>query len=357
MGRKSLIVSIDAEQRTALERIVRAPTSEQRIARRARIVLLRAEGVEQGKVAGEVGVRRSVVGQWERRFLAKGVEGLRDAPGRGRKSTLPAEKVAKVVQFAGKPPPNRQRWSVRTMAKEVGLSPATVQKIWAANDLKPHLTQTFKFSNDPNFEAKFWDVIGLYLDPPCKALVLCCDEKSQCQALERTQPGLPLGVGHIRTQTHDYYRHGTITLFAALNYADGRVFSTTAKRHTHIEWLKFLKKLHRETPKELALHLIVDNYATHKHPTVSSWVEKHPRVHLHFTPTGSSWLNLVERFFRQITDEVIREGSFASVAELVEAINVHLFHHNLKPTPIRWRAKGEEILEKIRRAKAAQPKA
>jgi len=240
------------------------------------------------------------------------------------------------------------------MARQVGLSPASVQRIWAANEIKPHLTRTFKLSRDPNFEAKFWDVIGLYLNPPDRALVLCCDEKSQCQALERTQPGLPLGLGHIRTRTHDYIRHGTVTLFAAMNYLDGKILSTTAPRHTHVEWLAFLKKLHRQTPAELALHLIVDNYATHKHPVVIDWLKKHPRVHVHFTPTSSSWMNLVERFFRQLTDEVVREGSFASVGELVTAINVHLAHHNLSPVPYRWKAEGAAILEKIRRARLAQ---
>lgn len=240
------------------------------------------------------------------------------------------------------------------MAKELGIAPSSVQRIWATNDLKPHLTRTFKLSNDPQFETKFWDVIGLYLNPPDRALVLCCDEKSQCQALERTQRGLPLAEGHVRTRTHDYIRNGTVTLFAALNYLDGRIISSTAERHTHIEWLAFLKKLHRQTPKELDLHLIVDNYATHKHPVVTAWLAKHPRMHIHFTPTGSSWMNLVERFFRQLTDDVIREGSFESVAELVSKINVHLAHHNLKPTPYRWRADGATILEKIRRARAAQ---
>lgn len=242
------------------------------------------------------------------------------------------------------------------MAREVGVAPSSVQRIWAANDLKPHLTRTFKRSRDPHFEAKFWDVIGLYLNPPVRALVLCCDEKSQCQALERSQRGLPLGPGYLQTATHDYIRHGTLTLFAALNYLDGHIISTTAPKHTHLAWLVFLKKLHRQTPKELDLHLIVDNYATHKHPVVTAWLEKHPRMHVHFTPTGSSWLNLVERFFRQLTDQVIRHGSFASVAELTTAINVHLAYHNLKPKPYRWRAEGAAILQKIQRARAAGDK-
>ncbi len=301
-----------------------------------------------------VGVNRPVVIHWERRFADLGLAGLEDTPGRGRKPSIGEAKVEALLTKATRPPPNRTRWSVRSISREVGVSPASVQRIWSANDIKPHLTRTFKLSNDPHFEAKFWDVIGLYLNPPDRALVLCCDEKSQCQALERSQPGLPLGVGHIRTRTHDYTRHGTVTLFAALNYLDGKILSTTAPRHTHVEWLAFLKKLHRQTPRELALHLIIDNYATHKHPVVLAWLEKHPRIHLHFTPTSSSWLNLVERFFRQLTDDVVREGSFSSVSELISAINVHLAHHNLKPRPYRWKAQGAAILEKIQRARAAQ---
>jgi transposase len=356
MGRPIETLDITSEQRSELEHMIKSPTTAQRMVTRARIVLCRAAGKSQEATATEVGVNRQTVLGWERRFGGYGLAGLEEAPGRGRKSSIPLAKKESVIARATQPPPNRTRWSVRSMARETGLSSASVQRIWAANEIKPHLTKTFKLSNDPNFEAKFWDVIGLYLNPPAKALVLCCDEKSQCQALERTQPHLPLGIGHIRTKTHDYIRHGTVTLFAALNYLDGRILSTTAERHTHVEWLAFLKKLHRKTPAELALHLIVDNYATHKHAEVREWVDKHPRIHVHYTPTGSSWLNMVERFFRQITDDVVREGSFASVAELVTAINIHLAHHNLKPTPYRWKAEGAAILEKIQRAREAQAK-
>jgi transposase len=209
-------------------------------------------------------------------------------------------------------------------------------------------------SNDPQFETKFWDVIGLYLNPPDRALVLCCDEKSQCQALERTQPGLPLGVGHIKTRTHDYIRHGTVTLFAALSYLDGKILSRTAEQHTHKEWLAFLKVIDRETPLGLEIHLIMDNYATHKHPTVKSWLARRPRFHLHFTPTSSSWLNLVERFFRDLTEDVVREGSFGSVRELVRAMETYLVERNLAPKRYVWKKKGEEILARISRARAAQ---
>ena len=357
MPRTTAPLELSETQQRELERLVNAPTTPQRVVRRARIVLARAAGRTQLATAAELGVSRPAVIRWERRFSAVGIAGLlKDAPGRGRKSSIAERTKDQLITRATQPPPNRTRWSVRSMARQVGVSPASVQRIWAANEIKPHLTRTFKLSRDPNFEAKFWDVIGLYLKPPDRALVLCCDEKSQCQALERTQPGLPLGVGHIRTRTHDYTRHGTVTLFAALNYLDGKVLSTTAPRHTNVEWLTFLKKLHRQTPSELALHLIIDNYATHKHPAVRAWLEKHPRMHVHFTPTGSSWLNLVERFFRQLTDDVIRDGSFASVGELVTAINVHLAHHNLKPVPYRWRAQGAAILEKIQRARLAQAK-
>ncbi len=255
------------------------------------------------------------MGKWRRRFAAKGLAGLSDAARSGCPSRLPPEKVARVLTGVTQPPQGRTRWSVRTMARHAGLSKTRVQQLWSRNDLKPHQVRTFKVSTDPQFESKFWDIIGLYLEPPQKALVLCCDEKSQCQALERTQPGLPLGVGQVRTRTHDYTRHGTVTLFAALSYLDGKILSQTAARHRHTEWLKFLQQLDRETPPELALHLIIDNYATHKHARVKAWLAWHPRFHLHCTPTGSSWLTLVERFFRDLTVDVVREGSFASVPD------------------------------------------
>jgi transposase len=249
------------------------------------------------------------------------------------------------------------------MARETEVSPATVQRLWSRNDIKPHLTRTFKLSNDPDFVPKFWDVIGLYLHPPAKALVLCCDEKSQCQALERTQPGLPLKTGHIRTRTHDYVRHGTITLFAALNYLDGKIASYIAPEHTNVQWLTFLKQLDREMPDDVTLHLIVDNYGTHKHPNVRSWLKwrntrnrtSHglERIVLHFTPTSSSWMNLVERFFRDLTEDAIRNESFTGVADLISAINDYLADRNLAPKRYVWKAEGAEILRKIEKARAA----
>lgn len=339
-------------QRRELERLVRAPTASQREVRRARIVLRRAAGESQEAVAAAVGVNRPVVALWERRFRRDGLAGLADAKGRGRKSSIALDRAARVLSEAVQPPPGRSRWSVRSMARHVQLSPATVQRLWSANEIKPHLQRTFKLSRDRQFVAKFWDVIGLYLNPPDRALVLCCDEKSQCQALERTQPGLPLGIGHLRTHTHDYVRHGTITLFAALSYLDGKIISRIAPRHTHVEWLAFLRRIDRETPTDLALHLIADNYSTHKHPKVKEWLARHPRFHMHFVPTSSSWLNLVERFFRDLSEDTLRAGSFESTRELTRAIETYLADRNLDPKPYRWRAKGEDILAKIQRARS-----
>jgi transposase len=237
------------------------------------------------------------------------------------------------------------------MAKQAGISKSWVQQLWYRNDLKPHQTRTFKLSNDRQFEQKFWDIVGLYLSPPQQAVVLCCDEKSQCQALERTQPGLPLGQGHIATRTHDYYRHGTLTLFAALDYLEGKVLAHSMQRHRHQEWIQFLKTIEKEIPAGLEIHLILDNYATHKTPAVKRWLKRHPRFHLHFTPTSSSWLNLVERFFRDLSQDVVLPGSFESVQELKDAIFGYLSERNLAPKRYVWKAKGEEILAKIKQAR------
>lgn len=353
MARPISKIDLTLEQRIELQRRTRAATTPQRDNLRARIILLRARGKKLEEVAEQLGMSIPSVSKWSRRFQSRGLEGLSDAPGRGRKPWLPEEKIEQVLTRVTQPPRGRRRWSVRTMAKAVGISHDSVRRIWKKNDLKPHLTRTFKLSRDPQFEPKFWDVIGLYLNPPDKALVLCCDEKSQCQALERTQPGLPLGAGHIRTETHDYYRHGTITLFAALNYLDGKIISRTEPSHTHVEWLRFLKQLDRETPKGTDLHLIIDNYATHKHANVKAWLQRHPRFHLHFTPTGSSWLNLIERFFADLTQDAVRGGSFTSVRQLIVAIEEYLALRNLEPKRYLWKAKGEEILAKIHRARQA----
>jgi len=353
MARPVRGLDIDSDQRKELEALVRAPTTTQRNALRARIVLACADGISQAQVASQVGVRRRIVTKWCGRFRKLGLGGLTDARGRGCKPSIPPETRSLILTQATQPPKGQTRHSVRSMARVAGVSVSSVHALWQANDIKPHLTRTFKLSNDSQFETKFWDVIGLYLNPPDRALVFCCDEKSQCQALERTQPGLPLGVGHIKTRTHDYIRHGTITLFAALSYLDGKILSRTARQHTHKEWLAFLKMIDQQTPAGLDIHLIMDNYATHKHPVVKSWMAKHPRFHQHFTPTSSSWLNLVERFFRDLTEDVVREGSFESVPELARAIEAYLAERNLAPKRYVWRKKGEEILAKISKAREA----
>lgn len=353
MSRPIEVLQVDEVQRAALDRIVRAPTSSQRLVMRARIILARSRGLSQHETAEEVGVQRAVVSMWNGRFARSGIAGLEDAAGRGHPETVPQAARNRVLVDCVRPPPGHSRWTVRTMAEHARVSPATVHRLWQANDIKPHVTRTFKLSNDRHFEEKFWDVIGLYLNPPDRALVLCCDEKSQCQALERSQPGLPLGVGHVQTRTHDYIRHGTLTLFAALNYLDGKIISRTAKKHTHRQWLTFLMQIDQETPQKLDLHLIADNYSTHKHPRVKAWLHKHPRVHIHFTPTSSSWMNLVERFFRDLTVDVVREGSFTSTQQLAGAIMTYLNERNLSPRRYVWKKSGAEILASIQRARQA----
>jgi transposase len=259
--------------------------------------------------------------------------------------------VARLVELTTQSKPEAAtHWSTRKMAAELGVSAASVSRHWRANGLKPHLVHGFKVSRDPRFVEKLEDIVGLYMAPPEHALVLCCDEKSQVQALDRTQPGLPLKKGRAATMTHDYKRNGTTTLFAALNVLDGRVIGQCQQRHTHSEWLKFLRKIDRETPKDKTLHLIADNYATHKHPAVQEWLAKHPRFNMHFTPTSASWLNMVERFFRNITTERLRRGVFTSVPELVKAIDDYVAHHNKQPKPFIWTKSARDILQKVIRA-------
>jgi transposase len=356
MARPIKAITASEEVLTELERRATAPTSAHRDRFRAQIILLRLDGLRIEDVAERMGASMPVVSKWSSRFERSGLDGLKDKPGRGRKSSIPAAKIERVITEVTRPPEGCKRWSVRSMGRHVGISHSTVQRVWSRNELKPHVVRIFKLSNDPKFEEKFWDIIGLYLDPPAKALVLCCDEKSQCQALERTQLGLPLAPNRPRTMTHDYTRHGTITLFAALNALEGKLITRTEKHHTHVEWLRFLKQVDRKTPKDLDIHLIQDNYATHKHPKVKAWLDRHPRFKCHFTPTSSSWMNLVERFFADLTEDVIRTGSFGSVRELVRDIEGYLAKRNANPKPYKWTAKGEIILEKIRRARAALDK-
>ena len=353
MARPVKTLTADKALRAELERRARSSACSHRDRFRARIVLLRLDGLREKDVAERMGTSMPTVSVWSHRFERFGLDGLKDKQGRGRKRSIPAAKIERVIAEATRPPKGRSRWSVRSMGRHAGISHSTVQRIWTENELKPHVIKTFKLSNDPKFEEKFWDVIGLYLDPPAKALVLCCDEKSQCQALERTQLGLPLAPKRPRTMTHDYVRHGTVTLFAALNTLEGKLIARTEARHTHVEWLRFLKQIDRETPKDLDIHLIQDNYATHKHPKVKAWLARHPRFKVHFTPTSSSWLNLVERFFADLTEDVVRAGSFASVGELVRDIEAYLAERNANPRPYSWKAEGAALLEKIKRARAA----
>ena len=342
------IVLTEAEH-AELAKLVRSKLTSVRLAQRARIVLLAAEGMQNKAIAQQLGVGRVQVARWRERYAEARLAGIeRDLP-RGAPPTK--VDVARLVELTTRTKPKAAtHWSTRTMAAELGVSAASVSRHWRANGLKPHIVRGFKVSRDPKFVEKLEDIVGLYMSPPEHALVLCCDEKSQVQALDRTQPGLPLKKGRAETMTHDYKRNGTTTLFAALNVLDGQVIGQCQQHHTHAEWLKFLKKIDRETPKNKTLHLIADNYATHKHPVVQDWLAKHPRFHMHFTPTSASWLNMVERFFRDITTERLRRGVFTSVPELIGAIDEYIAHHNTKPKPFIWTKSARDILQKVIRA-------
>lgn len=336
-----------------LRELAQGRCSPVRVMERALVILLAHEGKQDIEIARELGITRQKSARWRSRFLKLGVSGLeRDAPRPGHKKLYSKQKVTSIVQKTlGELPKNATQWSTRTMAKAVGISAASVRRIWTKHGLKPHLSRTFKLSNDKAFNEKLEDIVGLYMNPPEHALVISCDEKSQIQALDRTQPGLPMKKGRAGTMTHDYVRHGTTTLFAALNTFDGTVLSMNMPRHRHQEWLKFLKMIDEQMPAGKELHLIVDNYATHKHQRVKQWLEKHPRFHVHFTPTSASWLNAVERFFRDITVNRIRRGVFHSVAELEEAITAYIEHHNSAPKPFIWTASARDILEKVKKAR------
>ena len=348
-------IRLSPADRDHLEKLVRDRNTPQKVVWRSRIVLLSADGQRPRAIVAAVGKSELTVRRWRRRFLAKGVAGLlRDATRPPGKPPLPAGVVKRVVELTlREKPPGRTRWSERTMAARMGIAPSTVHNIWKAHGLKPHLTRTFKLSRDPAFSEKVHDIVGLYLNPPDKALVLSVDEKSQIQALDRTQRGLPMKKGRAGTMTHDYKRNGTTTLFAALNMLDGTVIGECMPRHRQREFLRFLKRIDRETPAGLDLHLILDNYATHKTPQVKRWLKAHPRFNLHFTPTSASWLNMVERFFGLITEDRIRCGVFKSVAELETAIMDYLDLHNANPKPFVWTKSAGQILEKLARAKQA----
>jgi transposase len=348
-------IDVSADDRERLHRLARDRNTPQKVVWRARIVLLTGEGIGAVDVGRAVGVSVLTVRRWRRRYRDQGVEGLlKDATRPPRRKLLSAAASNKVVDMTlHAKPPAATRWSVRSMATASGLSPSSVQRVWKAHGLKPHLTRTFNLSRDPLFAQKVADVVGLYLNPPERALVLSVDEKSQIQALDRTQPGLPMKKGRAGTMTHDCKRHGTTTLFAALDLASGRVIGECMNRRRHQEFLRFLRTIDRDTPKNLDLHLICDNYATHKHPKVKAWLARHKRFHLHFTPTSASWLNQVERFFGLITEDAIRCGVFHSVADLEESINRYLDNHNADPKPFVWTATTNKILDKVARAKQA----
>jgi transposase len=331
----------------------RSQTAAHRDVQRAQALLMASDGLATTRVAQALGVSPATVTRWREAFGRDGLNGsVKVAPGRGRKPSIAPEKVQEIVHATlHEKPPGETHWSCRSMARAQGVSHTTVQKIWAARGLKPHRVKTFKLSTDPRFEEKLADVVGLYLNPPESAIVLSMDEKSQIQALDRTQPSLPMKLGRAGTMTHDYKRNGTTTLFAALDVLTGSVIGQCLPRHRHTEFLTFLRTIDREVPKRLQIHLILDNYATHTHPHVNAWLEKHPRFHLHFTPTSSSWVNMVESFFAQLTNKAIRRGVFASVPDLIAAIDAYLAATNTDPRPFLWTRTSEKIVEKVQRGR------
>jgi len=348
-------IVLDETTRKELQQQARRRSVPVRVALRSRIILLAADGLQNLQIAAELSISVRMAALWRKRFLSLGIKGLlKDAPRPGRTPSILSSTVAQVIRKTTQTtPPHATHWSTRTMAREVGISEASVRRIWRAHGLKPHRVESFKISRDPEFAAKLEDVVGLYLNPPEHALVLSVDEKSQIQALDRTQPGLPMKKGRGQTLTHDYKRNGTTTLFAALNTATGEVYGLCQERHRHQEWLKFLRLIDETVDAEKQIHIICDNYATHKHPRVQHWLEKHERFHVHFTPTSASWLNMIERFFRDLTDKRIRRGVFQDLEQLIMAIGQYIDKHNANPKPFIWTAKANDILEKVSRAQAA----
>jgi transposase/DNA-binding CsgD family transcriptional regulator len=343
------------KERAALDVIAASVSSPHRAVREAKGLLMASDGVANTTIAETLGVSRSTVLQWRDHFETDGLEWVGEVhEGRGRKPVISQDRIDQMIHDTlHTTPPDATHWSNRTMAEHCGLSRTTVQREWKARGIKPHLIKTFKVSNDPDFEDKLIDVVGLYMNPPDGAIVLSFDEKSQIQALDRTQPSLPMKAGRPGTVTHDYKRHGTTTLFAALNVLTGELIGKCFSRHRHQEFLAFLKLIDREVPKGRDIHIVLDNYGTHKHPDVITWLDRHKRFHLHFTPTASSWLNMVERWFAEITAKRIRRGSFASVSDLVEAIENYIAHHNDNPTPFIWTKTAKQIITKVRRGRVA----
>ena len=349
MARVACSITLSEEERQILRRWSRGRRTPTRLVRRAHIVLRAAEGWLNTAIAADLGTREKTVGLWRRRFAEQRTTGLeKDAPGRGRPATVQRSVIeAEVIRKTTRERPSAAtHWSTRTMAAELGISPASVRRIWKRHGLKPHLVRTFKVSNDPDFAEKLDDIVGLYLNPPDNAIVFSVDEKSQIQALDRTQPGLPMKKGRAGTMTHDYKRNGTTTLFAALCTLTGYVISTCMPRR-HQEWIRFLKLIDQEVPSGLEVHLICDNYATHTHEKVKRWLKRHRRFHVHYTPTSASWLNMVERFFRDLTTQRLRRGVFRSVPDVIEAIEEYILHHNDNPKPFIWTKKASDILAKV----------
>jgi transposase len=346
-------LKVTKPQREVLATLSRSQTAAHRDVQRAQALLMASDGFATTRIAKDLGVSPATVTRWRERFDRDGLKAsVKVRPGRGRKPSIGPEKVAEIVSATlHETPPGETHWSCRSMARAHGVSHTTVQKIWAARGIKPHRVKTFKLSKDPRFEEKLADVVGLYLNPPESAIVLSMDEKSQIQALDRTQPSLPMKPGRAGTMTHDYKRNGTTTLFAALDVLTGSVIGQCLPRHRHSEFLTFLKTIDREVPRGLQIHLILDNYATHTHPNVTAWLAKHPRFHLHFTPTSSSWLNMIESFFAKLTNKAIRRGAFASVPDLIAAIDAYLEANNTNPTPFTWTKTADRIIEQVQRGR------
>src|SRR5450759_4024322 len=348
-------ISLTESERARLQKLARGRSTPAKVVLRARIVLLAVSGMQNQDIAVELGTSTPTVGLWRGRFLSLRVAGIeRDAsrPGRPRKDRRQLEQMI-IEKTTRTRPRNATHWSTRTLAADIGVDHVFVHRVWRAHGLQPHRVRSFKLSRDPDFATKVADVVGLYLNPPEHALVFSVDEKSQIQALDRTQPGLPIKKGRCGTMTHDYKRNGTTTLFAAIEVLEGNVISECMPRHRHQEWIRFLERIDRETHGGFEIHLIADNYATHKHPRVKRWFARHPRFHMHFIPTSSSWLNIIERFFRDLTTKRIRRGSFASEGELIKAIRDYINEHNRNPNPFVWTAEADKIIEKVGRARAA----
>lgn len=350
MARPLAPLLITDEERSELRGWARRPKTAQAIAMRARIILLCAEEQSNQDVADDLGVNRVTVGKWRKRFLESGLDGLVDAPRPGAPRTITDEDVERVIaKTLEETPKNATHWSTRSMADAAGLSQSAISRIWRAFSLQPHRMETFKLSNDPLFVSKVRDIVGLYIDPPDNALVLCVDEKSQIQALERTQPLLPLRPGLPACRTHDYVRHGTTTLFAALNAKTGKIIGKCYRRHRAVEFVKFLRVIDESVPMTLDVHLILDNYSTHKTPLVRRWIARHPRFHVHFTPTYSSWINLVESWFAILTNRRLRRSSFRSTRQLEREVNRYIDASNESPTPFVWSKTADEILDSVKR--------